>query len=288
VKELLRYDNTEGFQKQREFLQGLYKLITDDEDQFIKGKGLQILLPLLESKDVRVQGGAAAACANLAGKKPEFAVMIIQEGGLDGLAPLTRSEVPQVQQCAIGCIGNMIRDPKNALDVANQTDMVTNLGQALIHGDEENCRVVAGNTLANLASHAEIRPILREERLHLALIQAVERIQESKQLLPVGRCFAALCLDPETQVMIAQAKGLDTVLHLLRVPDPQLQEFATMALINISANTENADAVLMNSQALAALNHVVRNRKDQFGQMAQGVIQKLQASQNSVVGEDVE
>ena len=33
VKELLKYDNTEGFEKQRTFLQGLYKLIKDGQRQ---------------------------------------------------------------------------------------------------------------------------------------------------------------------------------------------------------------------------------------------------------------
>jgi len=288
VKELLKYDSTEGFQKQREFLQGLMKLMNDDTEQFMKGGGLQILLPLLESKDVKVQGGAAAALANIAGKKAEYSVRIVHEGGLDGLAPLTRSEVSQVQQFSIGAIGNMIRDPQNAMNVAQQDGLLTSLSQALIRADEGNTKVLAGNCLANFASHAEIRPALREERIHLALIEAASRIKTKEQLQPVARAFAAMALDPESQVIIVQAGGLETILKLLRLPDPQIQEFATMALINIAANTENADAVLAEEQCLAALNHMVRTRNDQFQKMAQGVIAKLQASKNSVVGEDVE
>ena len=97
-----------------------------------------------------------------------------------------------------------------------------------------------------------------------------------------------MALDAESQVLLCQAGGLTSMLQLLRVPEPQVQEFATMALINVAANTENSDAVLGEEQCLAALNHMVRTRKDQFAKMAQGVISKLKAAQNSVVGEDVE
>jgi len=288
VKELLKYDSTEGFKKQREFLEGLYKLITEDDATFVKGGGLQILFPLLESKDVKTQGGAAAAVANLATKKPEYAVLITHEGGIDPLVTLCNSEVQQVQQCAIGAIGNMIRDPENAMNVAQHDDLLTSLGRALATSPHESVRTVSGNCLANFASHAEIRPSLRDERLHLALIAAGNKHDSMKELQPIGRALAAMALDAETQVLICQAGGLDTVLRLLRLPDPALQNFAMMALINICANTENADAVLGEEQALAALNHLARMRTDQFGQMAKGVIQKLQASKNSVIGEDVE
>ena len=77
-------------------------------------------MPLLESKDVRVQGGAAAALANLATKRPEMAIQIVHEGGVEPLVPLLRSEVGEVQQCAIGCVRNLIRDPENAMNVAQQ------------------------------------------------------------------------------------------------------------------------------------------------------------------------
>jgi len=249
---------------------------------------LQILLPLLESKDVRVQAGAAAALANLSGKKPEYAVRILHEGGCDALVPLARSEVPQVQQCAIGCFGNMIRDPQNAQSVAQIEGLVPTVAQALIRSDNASVQNVSGNCLANLATHASLRAVLREERLHLALIEAANKITDLQLLAPVARAIACMALDPETQVMIVQNKGLPAILKILRVPEEQIQQFATMALINCAANTENADAVLAEEQCIAALGHIVRTRNDQFQKMAQGVIQKLQVAKNSVVGEDVE
>lgn len=245
-------------------------------------------MPLLESKDVRVQGGAAAALANLATKRPEMAIQIVHEGGVEPLVPLLRSEVGQVQQCAIGCVGNLIRDPENAMNVAQQDGLIPALSQALVRSDDPQTIHVAGNALANFASHSEIRPVLREDRLHIALVEAVKKHQHPQLLQPVGRAFAAMALDAEAQVLIVQAGGLPEVLQLLRCPDPQVKEFATMALINIAANTENADAVLADSQAQAALSHLAQTRTDQFQKMAQGVIDKLKAAKNSVVGDDVE
>jgi len=253
----------------------------------MKGGGLHVLFPLFESKDVKVQGGAAAMIANLASKRKEYPVLIVNEGGLDGLVPLAGSKVSQVQLYAIGAIGNMIRDPQTAMSVAQHDNLLATLGKALVNGDEQ-VQTVAGNCLANFASHAEIRPALREERVHLALITTAEKIKEPAKLQPVGRAFACMCLEAESQVLIVQSGGLQTVLKLLRLPDQQLQEFAMMALINIAANAENADAVLAEPQTMAALNHIARTRTDQFQKMAQGVIQKLAVQANTVIGEDVE
>jgi len=289
VKEIVKYDNTEGFKKQREFMQGLFELTKEDKGEaLIKGDGLHVLFPLLESTDVKTQASALSMIANLAQTKVEYAVRIVHEGGVDGIVPLTKSEVPQVQMCALGCIGNLIRDPNNAQLVAGHEGLLATLGQVLNTSNDPQVQKVAGNCLANFATHVELRPTFREERIHLALIKAAVSTDAPELLMPVGRCFAAMALDPESQVLIAQAGGLDTSLKLLRVPVPQIQQFAMMALINMAANTENADAVLMNAQCLAALNHICRTQTDQFQKMAQGVVAKLQASKNSVVGEDIE
>ena len=218
-----------------------------------------------------------------------MAIQIVHEGGVEPLVPLIRSDVVQVSQCAIGCVGNLIRDPETAMNVAQAEGLIPSVSQQLVRSDHPQTIGVAGNALANFASHADIRPVLREDRLHIALIEAAKKHHHEPSLVgPIARAMAAMALDGEAQVLLVQAGGLEQILNLLRIQEPQIQEFATMALINVCANTENADAVLGDSQCQAALSHMVQTRTDQFQKMAQGVIQKLKAAQNSVVGEDVE
>jgi len=144
------------------------------------------------------------AVANLAQKKVEYSIKIVREGGVDELKRLIKSDVSQVQQAALGAVGNMIREPQNAQLVASHEQLLVSLGWVLNASKEPKTQQIAANVIANFASHAEIRATLREERIHVALLKAAETIEDPAQLGPVARGIACMALDQETQVLIAQ------------------------------------------------------------------------------------
>ena len=148
VKNLLEYDSTEGFEKQREFLQGLAKLINQGDASSCasscaspstqtprsscrtggcrrvsawppdshSGALLQLLLPFLDSKDVKVQGAVAGVIGKLAARSgdhcwvvlrtrgscaDEWSCMFIHEGAVESLAILCTSNVKQAPFTAL-------------------------------------------------------------------------------------------------------------------------------------------------------------------------------------------
>merc|ERR1711934_347087 len=129
VKNLLEYDSTEGFEKQREFLQGLAKLINQDPEVFMQNGGLQLLLPFLDSKDVKVQGAVAGVIGKLAARSDEWSCMFIHEGAVESLAILCTSNVKQVVMSALACLATLCRGEDNALAIAQHDHIF----EALVH-----------------------------------------------------------------------------------------------------------------------------------------------------------
>ena len=66
---------------------------------------------------------------------------------------------------------------QTAMNVAQVDGLLPALNQALVRSDEAQTVMVAGNALANFASHAEIRPVLREvHATHIASLQNLRLI----------------------------------------------------------------------------------------------------------------
>jgi|ERR1711865_104799 len=289
VKELLEFDTNEGFQMQRKFLQGLVKLLNEDTDVFMKNKGLQILLPFLDSKDVKVLFGVVGVIAKLAAKDEDYTKIFIVEGAADKMIALCGSNVKMVVFNALACLANMCKSLESAIQLAERDLIFEAFAHVLLQIDEAELNKLAATCIANFGIHVEVRPIMRANGVMGHLLAAMEERKDDVDCLTqVARGFAAMAMESECQVDIVEARQLDTVLTLYKHENDEIKEFAMIALLNIALNGENKEAINMHDEYLSAVNHISQNGREGLKQMAQGVIKRLKEDAVSKMDDDVE
>eukprot|EP00658_Telonema_sp_P-2_P018994 TRINITY_DN1743_c0_g1_i9.p1 TRINITY_DN1743_c0_g1~~TRINITY_DN1743_c0_g1_i9.p1 ORF type:complete len:294 (-),score=74.31 TRINITY_DN1743_c0_g1_i9:449-1330(-) len=289
VKELLEYDCTEGFEKQRGFLKELVKLMNNDVDVFMKNGGLQLLLPFLESEDVKVQAGVAGVIATLSARSEEYACVLIHEGAAESLIRLCVSRVRPVVKGALGCLANMCKGQENAVAIASHDHLFEVICHILNGVQDLELNQIAAAALANFGSTAGTRPYMRDAGVMAQLIEALENHKgELDMEIQLARGFACMAMERDCQLDVMQSRSADKVLELYSHEAPEVREFAAMALLNIALNGENKQAVLMNDQYLSAINDIAQNCSEHLKKMAVGVSDRLKEEDSTEMNDDVE
>jgi len=289
VKELLEYDTLEGFEMQRQFLQGLMRLLNDDCDVFMKNKGLQLLLPFLDSNDVKVQAAVAGVVAKVSMKDDTYACVLIQEGAARAMIILCGSEVKQVVLSALGCLANLCKSEDNALEMAEELLFFEALEHCMNAINDRDINKMAATALANFGSHVKARSTMREHGVLKIICEALEMREEDPEIYPqVARAFAAMAMESECQVDIVQGRHIDLVLKMYGNDLQEAKEFGMIALLNIALNGENKEAMLMNDECQAAISHIHQTASPNLRKMAEGVIKRLKEESVSKMDDDVE